>query len=43
MNQIADKLGAADIKALAVYFASLPPPPATTPLPPQVGTGRSQR
>ena len=29
MNQIARKLGAGDIKALAAFFASQPPPPAT--------------
>ena len=29
MNQIAGNLGDADIKALAAYFASQPPPPAT--------------
>jgi cytochrome c553 len=34
MNQIANSLGDADIKALAAYFASQPPPqPAATPTP----------
>jgi cytochrome c553 len=45
MNQIAMKLGDADIQALAAYFASQPPPPATMAAekPPRIGTPADSR